>query len=415
MRARAGQLFAPALAAVLGGAVLAAQGLRTMAFTDYEVEAEPSLLALRHGDLAGFLHHLPVYGGSLILRSPFALLPAMWRGGDLALYRLMAAPCLLAAVVLALALFVRARELGTGRGAAWLALALVACNPVMLRALEIGHPEEILGGVLCVAAGLAAARSRPLLTGVLLGAAMANKPWAVVAVLPVLLVLAAGRKRALTCAAGTAALLVAPMLLLSGGALTSTVTVARASGMIFQPWELWWFFGEHGHRVMGLYAEHVGYRTPPVWITRISHPLVILLPVAAALLLARRRRLLEPAQGFALLALCLQLRCLLDTWNTSYYALPACVALVAWEVYARRPPLIALTTAALVWTTFELLPRVASPDIQAAAYLAWSVPLTAAIALSLWRPRAWARLTAGAAEAARRRLPTLAAASGSSL
>jgi hypothetical protein len=400
----------PALAAALAAAMLAAQGLRTMAFTDYEVEAEPSLLALRHGDLTGFLHHLPVYGGSLILRAPFALLPAAWRGGDLALYRSMAVPCLLAAVVVALVLFVRARKLGAGNAAAWLALGLTAVNPVTVRALEIGHPEEILGAALCVAAGIAGTGRRPLLAGVLLGAAMANKPWAVVALLPVLLTLPAGRKRALAYAAGTAALLVAPMLLLSGGALTSTVTVARASGVIFQPWELWWFVGEHGHRVMGLYAEHVGYRTPPVWVTSISHPLVILVPVAAALLLARRRRLLEPAEGFALLALALQLRCLLDTWNTSYYALPACLALVAWEVHARRPPLVALATAMLVWTTFELLPRVASPDVQAAAYLAWSVPLTAAIALSIWRPRAWIRLTAWTIEAASRQLPTLAAA-----
>jgi hypothetical protein len=390
--------------------MLAAQGLRTMAFTDYEVEAEPSLLALRHGDLAGFLSHLPVYGGSLIMRSPFALLPAAWHAGDLALYRSMAVPCLLAAVVLALVLFVRARKLGAGSTAAWLALALVAVNPVALRALEIGHPEEILGGALCVAAGIAATRRLPWLAGVLLGAAMANKPWAVVAVIPVLLMLPAGRGRALACAAGAAGLLVAPMLLLSGGALTSTVTVARASGAIFQPWELWWFLGEHGHRVMGLYGEHVGYRTPPTWVTKASHPLVILVPLAAALLLGRRQRLLNPAEGFALLALALQLRCVLDTWNTSYYALPACLALAAWEVHARRPPLVALTTAVLVWTTFEMLPRVASPDVQAAAYMAWSVPLTVAIALSLWRPRAWIRATASASEAAHRQLPTLAAA-----
>jgi hypothetical protein len=410
MRARARELFAPAVAATLGAFALAALGLQTMAFTDYEGEAEPSLLALRHGDVAGFLHHLPAYGGSLILRAPFALLPAAWHGGDLALFRSVAAPCLLAAVVLGLVLFARAGALGLGLGAAWLAIALTAANPLTLRALEIGHPEELLGGALCVAAGLAAAGRRPLLAGALLGAACANKPWAVLAVLPVVLMLPQGRVRALACAAGVGALVVAPMLLLSGGALTSNVAVAQASGAIFQPWELWWFLGEHGHRVMGTFGEHVGYRTPPLWVTRASHPLVILVPAATALIVARRRRVLGAAEGFALLALALHLRCLLDTWNAVYYAIPACLALVAWEVHARRLPLVAATVTVLAWVTFELLPKVASPDVWAAAYLAWSVPLACALALVLWRPPAWSRVTAAAGEAVRRQLPTLAAA-----
>ena len=218
---------------------------------------------------------------------------------------------------------------------------------------------------------------------------MANKPWAVVAVAPVLLMLGEGRRRALACAVGVAALLVAPMLLLGGGALTSTVATARTSGAIFQPWQLWWFLGEHGHRVMGLYGEHVGYRTPPPWITRISHPLVILVPVAVALLVARRRRVARrPPQGLALLALALQLRGLLDTWNTVYYALPACLALVAWEVHARRPPLVALVATALSWISFELLPDAVSPDLQAAFYLAWSVPLVCGLGLASCAPSA---------------------------
>jgi hypothetical protein len=407
MGARARELVLPAVVALLGAVALAVDGLQTMAFTDYEVEAEPSLLALRHGDLAGFLHHLPAYGGSLILRAPFALLPGAWRGGDTALFRTVAAPCLLAAVALGLVLFARARTIGAGRGAAWLALALAAVNPLTLRALEIGHPEELLGGALCVAAGLAAAARRPLLAGALLGAALANKPWAVVAVVPVLLMLPGGRRLALAAAVAVAALLVAPILLFSGGAVTSTVAVARASGAIFQPWELWWFLGEHGHRVMGLYGTHPGYRTPPSWVTRASHPLVVLMPVATALLVARRRGALSAAEGLALLALALQLRCLLDTWNAVYYAIPACLALVAWEVHARRAPVVALAATALTWCSFELLPRAVGPDAQAAGYLAWSVPLAAGLALLLLRPVAWSRATARAADVARRQLPTL--------
>ena len=43
-----------------------------------------------------------------------------------------------------------------------------------MRALEIGHPEELVGGALCVGALLAAARDRATLAAVLLGLALAN-------------------------------------------------------------------------------------------------------------------------------------------------------------------------------------------------------------------------------------------------
>jgi glycosyl transferase family 87 len=409
MHMRARRLVAPAAVALLGVLALAIDGLRTMAFTDYEIEAEPALLALRHGDALGFLHHLPPYGGSLVLRAPFALLPAAWQGGDLALFRTMAVPCLLAAAALAVVLFARARALGAGQGAAWLALVVVAFNPLTLRALEIGHPEELLGGALCVAAALAAGARRPLLAGVLVGLAVANKPWAVVAVLPVLLVLPAGRRQALAAAAGTAALVLGPMLLLSDAAASGTVAVAHVGGAIFNPWQVWWFLGEHGPLVMGTQGEHVGYRTPPVWATQLSHPLAVLVPIALCLAVARRRRALSAAEGLALLALCLHLRCLFDTWNTSYYAVPALMALAAWEIHRRRPPLVTLAVTLTAWVTFELLPRAVGPDGQSIGYMAWSVPLAGALAVSLLWPTAWIRITARFTEVVRRQLPTLAA------
>jgi hypothetical protein len=389
MRTPPRELALPAAVALAGALVLAALGLQTMAFTDYEVEAEPSLLALRHGHPLAFFAHLPAYGGSLILRAPFALLPGAWHGGDLALFRSMAVPCLLASVTLALLLYRRARELGAGAPAAWMALGLVAVNPLTLRALDIGHPEELLGGALCVAAGLAATGRRPLLTGVLLGVAVANKPWALLAVVPVALMLPEQRRLALATTGAVAAAICAPMLVLGAPVTTDTVAVARTSGAIFQPWQLWWFLGEHGHRVMGLTGEKVGYRTPPAWVSTVNHPLVVLVPIACALFVARRRGTLRAADGFALLALCFQLRCLLDTWNNVYYALPACLALVAWEVHAGRLPLVAFATTGMTWITFELLPEVASPDMQAAAYLAFTVPLVGALALVSAQATTW--------------------------
>jgi len=70
VRSRARELFLPTILAMSLAGLLAKAGMLTMAFTDYEQEAEPALMLLRDGDLMGFLNALPAYGGSLILRAP---------------------------------------------------------------------------------------------------------------------------------------------------------------------------------------------------------------------------------------------------------------------------------------------------------------------------------------------------------
>src|SRR5918997_3382674 len=262
MSMRWSELVPPAIVAGCCALVLGAMGLLTPAFTDFELEVEPSLHALRSGDWVAFLQHAPAYGGSLVLRAPFALLPGLWGGGDLALFRSMAAPCLLAGAVLGVALWWRARALGRSRATAWIALLLVAANPLTLRALEIGHPEELLGAVLCVAAALAAGRGRPLAAGVLLGLAIANKPWAVLAVVPVVAMVDARRFALLAIAGATTTIVMLP-LALTGGAVQEAAAVARTTSEIFQPWQVWWFLGEHGHVVVGTFGEKPDYRVGP--------------------------------------------------------------------------------------------------------------------------------------------------------
>jgi glycosyl transferase family 87 len=377
MDVRRRELVLPALIAGGCGLLLGAMGMLSPAFTDYEFEAEPSLRALRAGEWLEFLERAPGYGGSLVLRAPFAVLPNVWDGGDLALFRSVAVPCLLAAALLAVALWSRARELGRPGAACWIALLLVAANPLTLRALEIGHPEELLGGVLCVAAALAAGRGRPVVAGVLLGLAVANKPWAVLAVVPVLAIADGGRMK-LLAAAGTVTALVMVPLALAGGAVEQASAVARQSGEIFQPWQVWWFFGESGHVVIGTLGEKPGYRVPPGWLTGIAHPLVVLIPGTISLALLPRLRRRPWHDGLLLLAFVLLLRCLLDPWNVSYYSLPFLLALVAWELHAeRRPPVLSLAATLLSWLTLVSLTTKLHPDAQAVAYLAWSVPLAA--------------------------------------
>jgi hypothetical protein len=380
VRTRVAPFLLPALAALAATWLLGRLAMLTVAFTDYEVEAEPAVHALRAGDLAGFAAHLPAYGGSLVLRAPFALLPGLWGGGDLAAFRSLAVPCLVAAAALGLVLWRPGR-------AGWLALALCVANPLTLRALDVGHPEELLGAALCAGAGLAALRGRAGLAGLLLGLALGNKAWALLAAGPVLLALPpGGRRRAALVAGGVAGLLVAPMLVGGAAGVTGATDTAQTSGIIFQPWQAWWFAGEHGHVVHGLTSIKVGYRAAPGWVAPIAHPVVVLVPVALtaawALLATRGRRPRSDALG--LLALVLGLRCVLDPWNTDYYALPFLLALVTWEAGAlRRLPVLAAGATVLAQLTLVQLPTVASPDVQAAAYLAWMVPGLVLLAVRL--------------------------------
>lgn len=385
--------------ALAGCAALAWLGLYGFSWNDYDNEARAAFDALVHGNVGQFLRLAPAYGGSLVERAPFALIPGLWGGGELAVYRMVALPCLLASALLGVWLVARMRS--EARPALHRALVLAVCvaNPITLRALEVGHPEELLGACLCVAAVLLAGEERGLWAGAALGLAVANKEWALLAAGPVLLALPAERR--LACAAigvATAGAVLAPLALIgSGGFVTATRATASAPSTIFQPWQIWWFFGEHGALVHGAFGvAKPDYRVAPGWIGTVSHPLVVLagLAVSAGLWLRVRGARASVPSALVALALAMLLRCVLDTWNTEYYLLPSVLALLAWEVStpsAARPPLLALGASALAWLSFQWLPERVSPDVQATSFLAWSLPLATLLAWQLMAPHRAAR------------------------
>jgi hypothetical protein len=131
-----------------------------------------------------------------------------------------------------------------------------------------------------------------------------------------------------------------------------------------------------------------------------------MLPLGA--LLWWRRRTTPEHATLLLLALLLLLRCMLDTWDTAYYMLPFLLALTAWESRGgtRGLPALALASTALAWLDFEWLPTHASADAQAAVFVAWTLPLAAGLALTLYAPGALdalARSTRTSAQALTRR------------
>ena len=292
-------------------------GLYGWAWTDWDTEARPAVDALLAGHVAQFLHLAPAYGGSLILRAPFAMLTKLWRGGELAIYRASAAPCLLATGALGLWLSARMRARGLSRWARAIALLLCVANPLTLPALQLGHPEELLGAVLCVAAVLCAMHDRPTWAAILLGAR--DREQGVGG--------AGGRTRAGGPARG------APARAGHRRAVAGAVLSLRSSwsdrvasplrprpagwtpAPIFQPWQIWWFLGSHGHLVTGLNGNvKAGYRTPPGWVESLGHPLIVAIMPPLTLLYAgmrgigarrpgqRRAPAPDPADGVAVRA-----------------------------------------------------------------------------------------------------------------
>jgi hypothetical protein len=371
-------------------------GLGSFGWNDYRREALPAIDALVHWHMSSFFVLAPVYGGSLLERAPFAFFPSLWGGGELAVYRMLAVPCLLASGALGLWLVARMRRAQMGHFVPAFTLVLFVANPTALTALESGHPEELLGTVLCLTAVLLAARARPILGGLALGLALANKEWALIAVGPVLMALPYRRTLCMLVTGAVGAALFAPFTLFAPSAFGSAVrSAASPTSAIFLPSQLWWFLGR---------PMHDGYRTAASWIGPISHPLIVAIgvPLTLAALLALRRcnraesmslagASTEPpsreAHALLLLALLFALRFMLDPMDNAYYPLPFTMTLVVWEVLARgRAPVLAAAVTVALWLGQHRIAPFTSPDVQAAFFAVWSVPITVWLGIRLYGP-----------------------------
>ncbi len=354
---------------------------------DYSQEAAGPLMALLHGHIGTFYSTSPSYGPSLLLRAPFALPGSLAGGGPLLIYRLAALPCLLALAGLGVWLARTLRRAGGSLAAATLVVALCAANPITYRVLALGHPEELLGAALATGAVLVAMRGRALWAGLLLGLAIANKQWALLAIGPVLLALPAGRWRALIVAGVIAAAMDAPMLLSSPTVTAGTGRIVVSdTGAIFHPQQIFWFLGSRIHWVASMGASlSRETRNPPTWLGGRAHLLIVWLGLPATLLAVWRRTRREDA--LLLLAMLMLLRCWLDPWDVVYYPLPFIVALGAWEAtVAHRAPTGAILATAVTWLDFQYLPNHVSLDAQAISFLVPSTLALIAFAIALYRP-----------------------------
>jgi Glycosyltransferase family 87 len=370
------------LPAALAAAFLAAT---SRLGTDYPWDAGPAIRSLAHGDLHDLVADQAQMGPlSLLVRAPLAALvgpSSIWA------YRLGAFACLLVVLGLAALLARRATPVHAA-----IAAALLIVNPVAIDALRLGHPEERLGSALCVMA-LLLARDRQITAGIALGAALATKQWALIAIAPVLLAAPrdARRRLALT-AAGVAAAITAPFALAAPHAFVEAMRHPAFGVAEMRTGNVWGWAAITNHISLGGGASVSAY-TVPGWLQHGAHLLVAFLTLGLGVAALRARRAIDP---LALLTLLMLVRCALDPWDHAYYHAPFLAALIAWEVLrARRAPWLAAACAGFLGLVFRL-PLPASDVL----YALWALPL------GLWLSR---RALCSAPVRVRRPLPLPAA------
>ena len=364
-------------------------------------DAGPSIDALSHGDLREFFAEQPPMGSfSLLLRTPPAIASNLVDGGDLLVYRSGVFICVLAAGLLAVFLAMSMIR----RGRPWTIWALVAAaivvNPLTYQAAYWGHPEEVLAAALTVGALIASGRRRWLLGGLMLGAALATKQWAALAVVPALIAAPAGtRVRLALTAAALAAALTVPMLaadpdrfqaaqemVSSASSYTHTVTATN----------LWWPFAsqstDEGIDGFGQTTTITQYSLPDD-VGRVLHLGVIAVALALSLLYARRRGRGNPDDLLQLVALLFLLRCVLDPLTFSYHHVPFLIALISFEALRRPVPVLSAVAIGALLLMNEVVVPLGEPVLINAFYLAWTIPLAGVMALSLFAPRRYEALS----------------------
>lgn len=357
---------------------------------DWDGDSWPAVSALVHLDLGAYFASRPMMGPlPTLLQAPFAAL-----GGEqlMSAYRWACVPSLLVAGLTGLYLASIARRRGAGLASQASIAVLALVNPLNLAALEGGHPEEILTAALAVAAVASASEDKGWRAAVLLGLALTSKQWAVIAILPTLMVLPRHRLRTGLVAAAIAAALTLPGLLAAPGGFAEVHESAARTGRAITPSSLWYPLATTKTEVVGrepttFVAE---LQVAPPLVGDLSHPLIVLLTLGLPLAVAAYRGSfgISGSEAMALLALLALLRCALDSVNNIYYHVPLLVALVGWDALAARGlplrSLLAAAVASVFWSWSQDLTDVAAYNY---AYIAVVILAGTAIGLGLGRKK----------------------------
>lgn len=355
--------------------------------------AGPPIEALATGHVGRFFATQPFMGSvTLLLRAPAVAVARAVGAGELAQYRVGCLICLLLAGGLLWVLVAYSKPRGKRWLTALMVVGLVLAGPVTTKALSWGHPEELVGALLCVVGVVFASRGRIVLAGVSLGLALATKQWALLAILPALIASPGHRRQLITITVGVGAVFVLPMLIGDPGRffaqnLHAGIAPTNTDTFGVTPTNVWFAYGRETGAVLGP-GGGTTYGIPAT-LAAVAHPLVFALGLGLPLVYWRRANGRSTAELLRLLALLFLLRCLLDPLTLSYHHLPFFVALASYEMLSRRKiPVLSIYSTAAIWALGKWIAPLDDAAIFNKLYLAWAVPVAAYLAYkSFTRPR----------------------------
>ena len=249
----------------------------------------------------------------------------------------------------------------------------------------------MLTASLAIGAILAAGEGRAPLTAVLAGSAIASKQWAVLILVPAILLLEKDRIRVLALSGAVAMLAWLPMI------VGNLVAFRHALRYVSHPQPVvtlytWLYplsprgsvtvrniFGDSrtfdAHQLLGVEAT-------------LARPLITLLGVAIPLLVWRRgSRRASVEQMLLASALVLVCRCALDPGSMAYYHFPLLLILLAYDAVAgRRVPIAGLLGVAVSFVVLDRFPAYLGMGVANDLYIAATVTAFAVIADRLRRP-----------------------------
>ncbi len=373
---------------------------------DYEADAAPGFEALSRGDVHDFLTHPALMGPfAMLARVPFVLAANLGDASMLDRYRWGAVACLLASAALAVVVARMMRRAGQPAYVCVLAAVLLVANPLVVKALRFGHPEEMLGAALCTGAMIAAMRRRGVLAAILFALALTTKQWALVIVGPMVLavfVYQLPRRRFAATLLLTGLAVTAPSFLSDPGRYVDAQKYAGSipvtSWQPASPYSAWYPFTPTKQvRIRPVDGRSVvSVRPVPPFVAGVAKKLIVISALLLTVPLILRRRRLSATDPLLVLAFALLLRCVLDPFDNPYYHLPFLSAFLAWEALTVRgvPVVAALVSIAfLVQTSLaETFSAIPAYTVHSAVYLAWSLPLLAFMAVHLYSPALGSRL-----------------------
>jgi Gpi18-like mannosyltransferase len=253
-------------------------------------------------------------------------------------------------------------------------MAAIVVGPATFRALRWGHPEDLLGAALAVAAVLAASHRRPVTAGVLLGLAIATKQWGVFALLPVLMLARGQRRRVASVAGIVASAFIVPMLVGDPPRFFDQNLNTAVVQLGVTQTNIWWPF----HHLAFDPTINQEIEVLPSALRTLSHPLAVALVLGLSVLYWRRSAARHPYDALQLLALFFLIRCLLDPLTISYHHAPFVLTIAMFEgLRCRRVPVVTLTSTAALLVLGNLIAPLIKPNLMYAVYLLWVLPTIA--------------------------------------